>query len=100
MSVFSNLKTTSQFINRWEKQQQVIGRIIECRYDPDWPNFWRFTRFRDDKLTANHISVYKKILKSIDDNVTLEELIDIAPLMYDRWKLRHPDLKPNRLPKN
>ena len=51
------------------------GRIVECRFDNEWPNKWRFSRFRDDKLTANHISVYQKILKSIADNVTKDTVI-------------------------
>jgi mRNA guanylyltransferase len=51
-----------------------LNRIVECRYDPDWPNNWRVSRFRDDKLTANHISTFEKILISIRDNVTHEEV--------------------------
>jgi mRNA guanylyltransferase len=53
------------------------GRIVECRYDPEWPNHWRFSRWRDDKLTANHISVYEKIMQSIADNVTEEQVLNI-----------------------
>jgi hypothetical protein len=59
---------------RWQDAPpgKINGQIIECKYDHDWPNNWKFTRFRSDKLTANHISTYEKILVSIDDNVTEE----------------------------
>lgn len=57
----------------WSRME-MNGRIIECRWDPEWPNSWRFSRFRDDKLDANHISVYEKILESIHDNVTKEQV--------------------------
>jgi mRNA guanylyltransferase len=50
------------------------GRIIECRYDSEWPNTWRFSRYRDDKLDANHISTFEKIMESIKDNVTEDEV--------------------------
>ncbi|TPX64182.1 hypothetical protein SpCBS45565_g06083 [Spizellomyces sp. 'palustris'] len=45
------------------------GAIIECRYDPEWPGRWRFTRFRDDKQHANHRNTYRKIMQSIKDGV-------------------------------
>jgi mRNA guanylyltransferase len=63
----------------WE-QNPPDQKIVECRYDPEWPNRWRFSRWRDDKLTANHISVYEKIMQSIADNVTEEQvaLINVA----------------------
>ncbi|KAI8912423.1 mRNA capping enzyme alpha subunit and guanylyltransferase [Gorgonomyces haynaldii] len=70
------------------RQSDVIGKIIECRYDPEWPNHWRFSRFRDDKATANHISVYRKIMMSIEDNVTKEELIEACPEIREQWKQR------------
>jgi very-short-patch-repair endonuclease len=64
------------------------GRILECRYDPyletiiHYPGRspekrqggWYFMRFRDDKITPNEKSVVFKILKSIQDNVTKEEV--------------------------
>jgi mRNA guanylyltransferase len=67
----------------WE-QNPPEGRIIECRYDPEWPNHWRFSRWRDDKLTANHISVYEKIMQSISDNVTEEEVPQIDIVDWNR----------------
>jgi mRNA guanylyltransferase len=41
------------------------GRIVECRYDVDWPGNWRFSRFRDDKDTANYIDVFNSIMRTI-----------------------------------
>lgn len=70
-------------------------RIIECRYDPQWSTIeldaqgyplldnnlqpverlggWRFIRFRDDKLNANDISVYRRILEAMDHAVDQQE---------------------------
>lgn len=67
------MKKEYWFLSRWE-ESPPNGRIIECRYDPDWPNNWKFSRYRDDKLTSNHITVYDNIMKSIEDNVTEEEV--------------------------
>ena len=48
---------------------------MECKYELDWPNNWKFSRFRDDKLAANHISVYDKVMLSIKDNITKDQVI-------------------------
>ncbi|KAJ3323746.1 Dcp1p-Dcp2p decapping enzyme complex alpha subunit, partial [Boothiomyces sp. JEL0866] len=76
---FGELTVDETTAEKWD-QDPPFGRIIECRYDPDWPNNWKFSRFRDDKLTSNHISVYHKILESIHDNVTKEQVsfIDVV----------------------
>ncbi len=57
-----------------EKNPDPHNKIVECRWDPEWPNNWRFCRFRPDKLDANHISVFEKIMISIQDNVTKEQV--------------------------
>jgi mRNA guanylyltransferase len=44
-----------------KNETNLNNRIIECKYDPNWPHHWRFSRFRDDKETANFITVYKKV---------------------------------------
>lgn len=76
--------------------QQLDGRIIECYKDGQ--SRWRFKtedngapRFRDDKHTANHISTVRKVLESIEDGVTQEELIQAAPQIMRAWKRRHPE---------
>ncbi len=51
------------------------GRIAECRYDPDWPGYWKFMRWRDDKEHANHLNTYEKIMESIRDNVEKQEVL-------------------------
>ena len=71
---FGELHLDPELQEKW-KSSSHNGKIVECRYDHDWPNFWRFSRYRDDKLTANHISVYKRIMESIEDNVTKQEVI-------------------------
>lgn len=76
--------------------QQLDGRIIECYRDTE--GRWRFKaeedgtpRFRDDKATANHISTVHKVLESIQDGVTQEELLQAAPMIMRSWKRRHPE---------
>jgi mRNA guanylyltransferase len=60
--------------------QRLDGRIIECYRD----DFGRWTfkrdedgtpRWRDDKKDANHISTVKKVLESIEDPVTEDDLL-------------------------
>lgn len=86
---------------RWE-EDRPDGRILECRYDPhlevkmdhsvDAPSHittqggWRFLRFRNDKITPNEKSVVSKILKSIQDNVTREEVRNVLCSLEDvKW---------------
>ena len=76
--------------NRWKKDS-VDGRIAECRYDPSWPDFWRFMRWRDDKENGNHISTYEKIMQSISDNVEKQELIDRSAIIRTKWKIRNKE---------
>ncbi|KAL1925302.1 uncharacterized protein VTP21DRAFT_185 [Calcarisporiella thermophila] len=79
------------------------GRIGEFLYDPEWPTYvwndpdspphirkggWRFTRYRDDKNLANDERVVKKILRSIADGVTREELETSSEKIRAAWKLR------------
>jgi mRNA guanylyltransferase len=98
----SNLPFATLYITDadWEAMksisQQLDGRIIECYKDSQ--SRWRFKaeenggpRFRDDKMTANHISTVKKVLESIDDGVTQDELIQAAPQIMRAWKRRHPE---------
>lgn len=70
------------------KGEKLHARIIECKYDPNWPHNWRFSRFRDDKADANHISTFIKVQKSIHDNVTKEKLLGIRDDIENAWKER------------
>lgn len=62
------------------------GRIGECRQNLD--GTWELLRFRDDKINGNHINVVLKILKSIEDSVTKDELIELEPQIKARWEER------------
>lgn len=85
------------------------GRIVECRYDPSWSTDvdldtahpttrrggWRFVRFRDDKTTANDVTVLGRIIESLYDSPTKEELVAAEPLIRQKWQERHPPF-PNK----
>ncbi|GAV82726.1 DSPc domain-containing protein/mRNA_cap_enzyme domain-containing protein/mRNA_cap_C domain-containing protein [Cephalotus follicularis] len=65
------------------------GKIIECSWDPDG-KFWIFMRIRTDKSTPNDFNTYKKVLRSIKDNITedvlfkeIDEIIRL-PMYADR----------------
>lgn len=60
--------------------------VVECHQDD--AHRWRFHRIRDDKPDANHISVVEKVLESIQDRVTEEDLIRAAPGIKTAWKKR------------
>lgn len=79
--------------------------IVECVYDddvyvkvndvsPEQPpttlrkGGWRIIRLRRDKESANDFSVITKILRSIREGVTAQELIDLQPSIKKQWKLR------------
>lgn len=74
----------------WSKMKSLNepldDRVIESYKDEQ--HRWRFHRFRDDKETANHISTVEKVIKSIEDSVTQEELLRACPTMRERWKER------------
>jgi mRNA guanylyltransferase len=76
------------------KGETLNGRIIECKYDKNWPFKWRFSRFRDDKSDANHISTFQKVLKSIEDNVTMEKLLEIRQDIESCWREREAKTAP------
>lgn len=84
---FGELILEKELQEEW-KTSPPYGRVIECRYDPHWPNHWRFSRFRDDKTTANHVSVYDSIMQSIEDNVEKQQLTDASPAIKEKWITR------------
>ena len=65
--------------------------IVECKFEhpPDGPPRWRFYRLRDDKANGNHISVVDKVLDSIEDGITEQELIAAQAGIRDAWKRRN-----------
>jgi len=50
------------------------GKIIECSWDAE-ENVWNCMRIRVDKATPNDFNTYKKVLRSIKDNITEEVLL-------------------------
>ncbi|KAE9600847.1 putative mRNA (guanine-N(7)-)-methyltransferase [Lupinus albus] len=51
------------------------GKIIECSRNPDTQE-WVFMRIRTDKSNPNEFNTYKKVLRSIRDNITQDDLLD------------------------
>nr|KJB17016.1 hypothetical protein B456_002G260900 [Gossypium raimondii] len=51
------------------------GKIIECSWDPDRQG-WVYMRIRTDKSTPNDINTYRKVMQSINDNITEEILLN------------------------
>jgi hypothetical protein len=45
-------------------------QIVECSFDVE-RRCWVYMRDRPDKLTANHRSVFEKVMTSITDNITV-----------------------------
>lgn len=54
---------------------------------------WRFHRFRDDKIDANHITTFQSVIESINDHVTEEDLLAHADEIRKAWKLRDSENK-------
>ncbi|KAF6015539.1 hypothetical protein HII12_000698 [Brettanomyces bruxellensis] len=73
--------------DQWEEMksngESFNGRIGECYRTKEGK--WRLLRWRDDKLNGNHINVVLKILKSIEDGVTEQELVAAEPDIKKRW---------------
>ncbi|XP_073221868.1 uncharacterized protein [Cicer arietinum] len=67
------------------------GKIIECAWDGD-RHEWIFKRIRTDKSNPNDFNTYKKVMRSIRDNITedilLNEINEIIclPMYADRIK--------------
>ncbi|KAG1363396.1 mRNA-capping enzyme [Cocos nucifera] len=77
-----------------EDVSSLSGKIIECSWDPDG-GCWVCMRIRTDKATPNDINTYRKVMRSINDNITEEVLLDeIAeivrlPMYADRIARAH-----------
>ena len=55
--------------------KDLDSKIIECSYDQDLKK-WIYLRQRTDKESPNDYNVFKKVLKSIQDNIGEEEIIE------------------------
>ncbi|XP_010256688.1 PREDICTED: mRNA-capping enzyme [Nelumbo nucifera] len=51
------------------------GKIIECSWDSE-EDVWHCMRIRTDKSTPNDFNTYKKVMRSIRDNITEEVLLN------------------------
>ncbi|CEP19019.1 hypothetical protein [Parasitella parasitica] len=102
---YDHFQPEPSLATQW-KNQLPDGRIAEFRYDPQCEvtiieqgyaptvrkGGWRFVRFRDDKSTANDEQVVKKILLSIHDGVTKEQLLSCMDRVRAAWKAREKGL--------
>ncbi|XP_004514944.1 uncharacterized protein [Cicer arietinum] len=67
------------------------GKIIECSWDFDKLE-WIFMRIRTDKSSPNEFNTYRKVMRSIKDNITEEDLLNeineiiCLPMYADRIK--------------
>ncbi|GFZ02233.1 mRNA capping enzyme family protein [Actinidia rufa] len=50
-------------------------KIIECSWGSE-EDVWKFMRIRTDKATPNDINTYKKVMRSIRDNITEDVLLN------------------------
>lgn len=86
-SPYENLYITDE---EWEKlkslEEPLHERIVEAYRDKQ--NRWRYMRFRDDKETGNYVSTVEKVIESINDSVSKEELLAAWPDVRARWKER------------
>eukprot|EP01018_Ginkgo_biloba_P032026 Gb_15931 [translate_table: standard] len=51
------------------------GKIIECSWKPEEQS-WEFMRVRTDKPTPNGWNTYLKVMRSIEDNITQDVILD------------------------
>lgn len=57
-----------------ESARDYEGCIVECAWDRE-AGVWNFLRTRTDKQMPNAYHVYEKVMQSIDDNITEEDLL-------------------------
>lgn len=57
-----------------------VLQIIECSFDME-RKVWMFMRERTDKDSANHRSVFDKVMTSIKDNITVSQQ-QLQPLHF------------------
>ncbi|XP_059657806.1 uncharacterized protein LOC132304241 [Cornus florida] len=68
------------------------GKIVECSWDSE-KNVWVYMRTRIDKGTPNDFNTYKKVMRSINDNITedllLNEIHEIIRLPIYAHRIQH-----------
>ncbi|KAJ3048706.1 Dcp1p-Dcp2p decapping enzyme complex alpha subunit, partial [Rhizophlyctis rosea] len=102
---YAGLKPEPELLDKW-RHHPPDGKIGEFRWDPEWSTpvreegyamyerkgGWRFVRFRDDKDTANDITVVERIWASIQDGVTSEMIESRMDSIRAHWKAREKGL--------
>ena len=73
-----------------EDAAELVDTVIECTWDKERKQ-WRFLRDRRDKDTPNAYHVYEKVVKSIEDDITEEVLLEaieraLQGTVYDKDK--------------
>lgn len=58
-----------------EDVQQWLDAVVECTWNGEQQS-WKFLRGRPDKETPNAFHVYEKVMKSIEDNIDEEALLE------------------------
>ncbi|XP_039044167.1 mRNA-capping enzyme-like isoform X2 [Hibiscus syriacus] len=85
-------RDTVEFRDVSDPLSSFNGKIIECSWDPD-QQMWVYMRIRTDKSTPNDFNTFKKVMRSIRDNITdeilLNEINEIIrlPMYADRIRL-------------
>lgn len=71
--------------NQEEELKNLHDAIVECYLEDQK---WKFLKVRTDKDTANHYKVYQNILRSIEESVSEQELLDVCLEIKKEWKSR------------
>jgi len=58
-------------------------KIVECSYNPE-AKTWVFLRERVDKDTPNDFNVFKKVVRSIEDDIGEEEIVKLSKEATDK----------------
>ncbi|KAH7293136.1 hypothetical protein KP509_28G013500 [Ceratopteris richardii] len=79
-----------------EDPNMLSGKIIECSWLRD-ERKWEFMRIRTDKETPNAVRTYRKVMESIEDNITeevlLSEIHEILHLPMYKERIQHDQRK-------
>lgn len=96
---------TAETENEVKLLANMNGSIIECSFDPNSitkynkdepgaapnaqkPGGWKYHRARIDKNSPNDHSVVQKIIESIENSISQDELISFVPKIRQNYKLR------------
>lgn len=69
---------------------EIADKVAEFNYDSE--KNWKFLRFRPDKRLPNDSKTVEKVIHSISDNVTKEDLQSRQEFIRKNWKAREAGL--------